>query len=267
MKRRQQSTSKRDSNQKNINQLLGKPDTLAEKFHEKTKNKESSHELDPKDWPEEWKKVYFKGYARLPEVKLPKPHLSNAVSLKNSLLQRKSERNFSIKPVSLNELSTLLFYSAGLNNNSPEEQFTNRFYPSGGARYPLEVYILSLNTELPLGLYHYYVRSHSLELLLPIKSINCMDYFISSQKWISSAAAIVFITAVFKRSTVKYGNRGYRLILQESGHLAQNLYLVSSGIDLACCATAGFIDDKVADLLDIDGLHESVVHALAIGNR
>lgn len=245
----------------NLNIVLDKPTLVHEKFHEKTKIKKIVGELDPKDWPESWKTVYYKAYPRLNEIVLPEPYLPN-IYIKDVFARRKSERAFSKKPLSLSDLSSLLFYSAGIKNSTESFQ---RFYPSAGGRYPLEVYALCLNTDFQRGLYHYYLKNHSLEELLTFEGFDFDKYFIQ-QKWIPKVPCFIIITAVFKRNTVKYGDRGYRHILAESGHLGQNFYLVSAALNLACCAIGGYLDDKINELLDIDGIEESVVYVLAIGN-
>ena len=72
---------------------------------------------------------------------------------------------------------------------------------------------------------------------------------------------------MFKRTILSYGDRGYRHILVEAGHLGQNIYLNSVALGLSCCAIGGYIDDKLNSLIDVDGLNESVVYVLAVGKR
>lgn len=249
----------------NLTKLLNKPDSLFEKFHHFTKQKKLLREpLDPKNWPIEWKKIYLKGYGRLEEIILPKPELIKKISLVQSLENRQSTRKFSKLPLSEEILSTLLYYSAGLKNRkNPENKY--RFYPSAGARYPLEIYFLSLNSPIPKGLYHYYIKNHSLEKLLDIDRINLSDYF--SQSWIIKASGLIIITAVFKRNTIKYLDRGYRHIFTEAGHVGQNIYLVSSALNIGCCAIGGFFDDTINKLIDIDGINESVIYVFALGHK
>lgn len=246
----------------NINQLFGLPTFHFEKFHKETILKNSLLEELPKSkWPKEWTEVYFKAYGRMKEIPLPRPKLED-VSIKKLLFQRKSTREFSHTSVYLQKLSSLLYFSCGLKNNSPPF-VANRFYPSGGARYPLEIYLLSLKTELPTGLYHYYVKNHSLEELSLFNKPDLYRYF--RQKWTSRASLFILISAVFKRSTVKYGDRGYRHTLIEAGHVGQNIYLLSEALQLSCCAIGGFSDNELNKLLDIDGIDETVIYAFAIG--
>lgn len=243
--------------------LLNKPSEKYEVFHDQTKIKKLSMEPKKKDWPDEWKKVYYKGYARLPSIALPTPLTLKNKSLKDAFLKRESSRKFSKIPLSKKILSTLLYYSVGIKHNSKTNQ--KRFYPSVGARYPLEIYLLTKNTEYPSGLYHYYIRSHILERLLFEDNIDFKEYF--QDDWIDQVGCIILITAVFKRNTIKYSDRGYRHILTEAGHIGQNFYLLSSALNVACCAEEGFHDFKLNNLLDVDGIDEAVIYAIALGNK
>jgi SagB-type dehydrogenase family enzyme len=248
----------------NLSQLLNKPLTLSEKFHQKTKNKIIPEtELFYNDYPESWKKVYFKGYSRMEEVSLPKPCLLK-IPLHQALQARKSERDFSSLALSSQKISALLYYTAGLQAKKPP-WLGNRFYPSAGGRYPLETYLISLNSNLPKGLYHYYLKNHSLEKLVSWENINLRSYVF--QDCFFKAGIIILISAVFQRMIDKYGERGYRYILIEAGHLGQNLYLTSTALNLACCGVGGFHDDNLNRLLDVDGLRESVIYVFAVGEK
>lgn len=249
-----------------LNELLEGKKSPYETFHKRTKITKLAPLLQlSKKWsdPSKWEKIYHKAYARFPEVPLPTAHPLKA-AFGTVLKKRMSVREFSKKTVSLKTLSTLLHYSAGQNGEKTNSQNGLRFYPSAGARFPLEVYVLPSNVEsLEMGLYHYYIKNHSLEKLSHLKSANYLHYF--NQEWIEQASALIFITAVFKRTTSKYGNRGYRHVLMEAGHMGQNIYLCSSALSLKCCAIGGYIDNKVNALLDIDETEESIVYVFAIG--
>ncbi|MBI2022528.1 SagB/ThcOx family dehydrogenase [Candidatus Daviesbacteria bacterium] len=246
-----------------LNQLLKKPISISEKFHNRTKIKRlDKNPADPSKWPKAWSTVFFKEYARLDKILLPEPATLDKISLEKALRGRKSSREFSKNPISLEELSTLLYYSGGLKTNTPP-YLADRFYPSAGARYPLEVYLISQNTELPNGLYHYNLRSHGLEVLEKWEEFNPDKYF--NQEFINKAGVIFLTTAVFFRNSMKYSNRGYRHILMEAGHLAQNFWLVSASLNLGICGVGGFTDDKLNALLEIDGISEAVLNVFVIG--
>ncbi len=249
----------------NLKKILNQPTSLSEKFHYLTKLKKKGLGFNPKNKPESWKKNFYKGYSRFKETRLPVPSLP-AITIEKALINRKSSRKFGKKPITIDQLSSLLYFSAGLRSNQTSSWITDRFYPSGGARYPLETYIISLNMkELPRGLYHYYLRTHSLEHLMLFDSFDYLQYF--KDKWIQKSSCLIIITAVFKRTTVKYKNRGYRYILIETGHLSQNIYLNASVLNIGCCACGGFVDDQLNNFLDIDGVNEATLYVLGIGSK
>lgn len=247
-----------------IKQIIGKPYYAWEKFHQKTKRKSIAPFPDPSQWPESWTTTYFKEYPRLDQVILPEPTGLKNTLLEEAVLARKSERRFSKTALSLEQLSNFLFFSCGLRDNKPPWT-RNRTYPSPGARYPLEVYALSLNSELPLGLYHYNLKSHSVEILLKLDSFDCSSFF--NQDWIQKAAIVILVSGIFERNTIKYGELGYRHVLEEAGHMGQNFYLVATALNLNVCAIGGYVDEKLNQLLDIDGIKETVIYALAFGNN
>ncbi|MEM4714245.1 MAG: SagB/ThcOx family dehydrogenase [Candidatus Nanoarchaeia archaeon] len=184
----------------------------------------------------------------------------NKISFTKTLIHRRSRRKFSFRKLSINELSALLYFTAGIKEDG------SRFYPSGGGRYPLELYLISLETELKKGLYHYYPPNHVLEKLIEIKELNFENIFTPyNQTWVKNAAIIFLVTAIFNRSAIKYGERAYRLILIEAGHIGQNFYLVSEALGLNCCAIAGINDVYIEKMLDIDGVKESLIYACALG--
>lgn len=250
-----------------LSKLLEKDLTASRLFHQKTKIKEFPKiDLDPKEWPASWKRVHFKEYPRFEQIKLPTKFKDPAPKFSTVLLNRRSSREFKIGSINLVMLSKLLFFSAGVNHLEEGIKFSKRTYPSAGARYPLELYLVLFRPigRLEQGIYHYNVKRHSLEL------IGLGDYKnelmkICGQGWIKEALLIILISAVFDRTQTKYGERGYRYVLLDAGHLAQNIYLTSTALRLGCCAIGGFIDDQANSLLDLDGIKESVIYLAAIG--
>lgn len=251
------------------NKIIDKIPTLKlsplQKFNEIAKLQKLAKSDDPKNWPEDWKKVHFKGYPRLPAIKLPSPFIDKKIPFIDVFSRRKSNREFSGQGIGFQEISSLLFYSCGVRekvNNS----ISFRFYPSAGARYPLEIYPILLrgNREINQGVYHYHVRTHSLEILFA-SSFKRSLFRCFSQPWIKKAAMLVAISAVFFRTETKYGTRSYRYIMSESGHLSQNLYLTSTALKLGCCSIGGYRDNDLDKILDIDGLEESTIGVVAVG--
>lgn len=236
-------------------------------FNQISKNKKfTGFPSDPNTWPIEWRTIYYKTYPRLERIDL-KPFTQELnFSLQDALQNRTSFRDFSQKPIKLSQLANLLVHSAGITHQE------KRPYPSAGARYPLEIYIMVLRGDEGLnpGLYHYNVLENFLEILwkkdfLAEKDTRFSGLF--SYPWTWDSACIVFITAIFERNQIKYGERGYRHILIEAGHLGQNIYLVSTALGLGCCEISGYSDYLVDELLDIDGLNESTINAFVIGPK
>lgn len=236
-------------------------------FYERTKIKGfPKEELSSEDWPESWKRIFTKDYPRLQKVELPKnvPPLKTALS--KILLGRRSERNFSGKLIDMAKLGALLFYSAGAIPGERRWSTTRRFYPSAGARYPIEVYVSIKNIKgLENGLYHYNVRQHSLDALLIRKDLNKKIARLSAQDWISKANVVILLSGVFYRTQIKYSERGLRHVFLEAGHLGQNIYLTAEALKLKVCAIGGFIDNKINKIIDIDGEDEGVLYILALG--
>lgn len=257
-------SSKKENINYELDALLGIPEMEFEKFHILTKMKKFPEDITIDQFPKEWTAIDYKGYRRLNKIVLPQPNslFSKDFSLHKALVERQSRRTFAVGAVPLEIISPLLHFSAGLKNRR-SAQSPQRFYPSGGGRYPLELYLISINTELSKGVYHYDVKNHTLEELLLLEKFDYHKYF--HQKWGKKASFILIMTAIFNRNVIKYSDRGYRHVLSETGHLAQNLYLNSVVLNLSCSSIGGYKDDEVNNLLDIDGKSESVVYVMAFG--
>ncbi len=246
-------------------------------FHQMSKDPAGggSYPMSPVDWPKEWNTVRYKAYPRLPQLTLSKNVASS--DRFDAFALRKSTRSFAkSSAVTFSEVSTLLEYAVGINRDVSDSVGSHqnlnkafRTYPSAGALFPIEIYILVRHESNGLrpGLYHYNVKMHILELLLE-KSLSrddCKKYFLDG--WEAEAGIFVFMTAVFARTQSKYGDRGYRHILLEAGHIGQNFSLVSELLGLGCCASGGTNDGAIETLLDIDGVTESIVYTLVIGRK
>lgn len=236
-------------------------------FHQSSKNHQKGHPpipADSKDWPDEWKTTYYKAYPRLPKIELSdKPPKRDFFGL---IKKRRSRRNFRRGVITKKELSLILKYSCG-NTGEMGEGRHRRSQPSGGGRFPIEIYpiIFRSGKDLKAGLYHYNVKDHQLDVLWDRKFSNGDLDDLFTYPWVKNAAVGIVMTSVFLRNQQKYGERGYRYILLEAGHIGQNIYLVSEALGLKCCALGGTRDESLEKLIDIDGVTESIVYALAIG--
>jgi SagB-type dehydrogenase family enzyme len=179
---------------------------------------------------------------------------------------RETAREFAAGALQLSEVAKILFMSYGQTRDNVGSVYPRpfRIIPSGGALYPLELYLYAAEVvDLQRGLYHYDPEAHVLHML-PISAEPPVRAFVQ-QDLAAKAAVIVFVSAVFIRSTFKYGDRGYRFILLEAGHLAQNAMLTAHGLGLAAAPIGGYMDREVDDYLGIDGLNESTVYTLLVG--
>jgi SagB-type dehydrogenase family enzyme len=226
--------------------------------------------LPREKWPDSWKRIYFKGYPRFERFSLPsikkliKNRQIKGESLLEIILRRKTIRE-KTRSLLTKEICSLLLLSGAITRVEGDIFYDSyRAYPSAGARYPLEIYILINDSpDFIKGLYHYHVRTHSLEYLWGINQKELKKCF-PGQKFVLQSKAILIITAIILRSVGKYGERAYRYALLEAGHLAQNCYLISQGLNIGSCALGGFIDKEICRLLDIRISEELPLYCIAI---
>lgn len=222
--------------------------------------------FDDREWPDSWKIVEFKEYPRFPKISLPAP-LGLENKFMDVLESRRSGREFDKEnSLSSQELSSFLFWSAGLTVNKDKPEQSLRFYPSGGARYPLEIYFYFRgNKEIPEGLYHYNVKSHYLEKLSDGTESKKEVTSLLTWPFAYDAAGFFFLTGIFERTMRKYRERGYRFVLMEAGVLLQNFYLTASALGIGCCGIGSAFDGKVETLLDVAPEEEIFVGSFVAG--
>ena len=191
----------------------------------------------------------------MPRVALPLPAESN-VTLHEALAKRKSAHNVIAEPLPLPALGTIL-------HTLSENDRGTRRYPSGGAKYPIETYLLVQRVEgLERGAYHYHPHSHALEHLWDIP--EPLDLFVNVNSWAEKARAVLIFTAGWWKNNDKYQDFGYLLGMLEAGHAAQNVILAASAVDVPTCPLGGFNDDVAASLLDLDLKIEQPIYALTL---
>jgi SagB-type dehydrogenase family enzyme len=141
-----------------------------------------------------------------------------------------------------------------------------RAAPSAGALYPIETYVsVQMIEGLEPGLFHYGVREHELEQLRAGDFREAIAEAALDQAFLAEAAVVFAWTAVFGRSKWKYGERAYRYIYLDAGHIAQNLALAAVALGLGSCQVAALYDDEVNAVLGLDGKEESIVYMTAVG--
>lgn len=203
----------------------------------------------------------YKSYSLADPV--PLPRVEARTDLESCIATRRSRHRFSGEAIGLEALSRLLLYSYG--RTQPQGFF--RAVPSAGGLYPLDLYLAAFRVEgLAPGLYHYDARWHQLD------DLQLGDFLPSFRERVlcqgidlEGAALGIVITATFLRSTFKYQDRGYRMVLIEAGEVAQNLSLMAHSLGLGSCLVGGFFDNTLSELLAIDGLEEAPLLPMVLG--
>ncbi|MFL6452368.1 MAG: SagB/ThcOx family dehydrogenase [Bryobacteraceae bacterium] len=183
---------------------------------------------------------------------------------------RRSCRAFAPAPMPLEQFGTLLQQAYGVVGLREESggSFHEIPVPSAGAMYPLELYAIAQQvTGLPDGLYHYAGWHHRLECLQSGIQLSDLLPNLQEQRYILGANALLFLTAVLPRTMKKYGPRGYRYILIEAGHAAQNVCLLAAEQGLGTLCLGGFRDSYFNNLMGFDPRVAGVMYAIAIGHR
>lgn len=205
-----------------------------------------------------------KRHPQRPFVSLPRSDLGSA-TLAHAVAARRSRRSFADRPLELGLLATLLDTGYGVTGTIEGTSQALRTVPSGGALYPLELYVVSHRVEgLELALYHYDPLRHGLELLAPLDTPVGSELSPYGAP-LAGSAAVVAVTAMFWRSRFKYGPRAYRFALMEAGHVGQNVLLAAAALGLDALPVGGFYDRKVDALLGVDGIFEATLYLVPVG--
>ncbi len=188
------------------------------------------------------------------------------------LRSRRTRRGtFSRKAVAVKQWGWLLEASCGVTGRVEHPDFSDvaqdlRAWPSGGAMYPIETYLFALQAgELERGLYHYQVESHALAHLGPSPKDERLHRIVYADGLWENAAGLIVLTALFERTQKKYGERGYRFVFLDAGHLAQNILLACEDLRLAAIPLGGFDDDGLAEAMRVEPLAEMPIYAILIG--
>jgi SagB-type dehydrogenase family enzyme len=189
--------------------------------------------------------------------------LELAAPLDEVISARRSVRVFAETPISFAELATLLRSAYGPASRGEQER---RSCPSGGALYPLELYVaVPAGCEVAAGLYHYDPIRDVLEELATGDLWPALRDAVLYPEFLDGSPVLVAVTAMFWRTRFKYGLRGYRFALLEAGHAVQNLLLAASALGLGAVPLGGVLDCRLEALLRVDGLEESIVYAALAG--
>lgn len=185
--------------------------------------------------------------------------------------ERRSCRRFARAVVPFDKISKILNSSYGTTGLRDDAELPwpiwARAVPSAGGLYPLEIYAAIRNVEsVSEGVYHFNPVYQQLERLSRSETRElCGSLFYPES--VDNANLLLVISAVFLRTMKKYGPRGYRYILLEAGHCAQNICLLSAECGLATLCLGGFRDSDMNRALGLDGRAEAVIYCIAVGEQ
>lgn len=199
-------------------------------------------------------------------IALPRPEERSGTLLKDAIENRVSRRNFSWDPLSMEELSFLLWATQGM-KEKPDGGHAKRVVPSAGCRHALETYLAVFRVSgLPKGVYRYLPLEHALVEVSRPEAVETLAARAALGQAFAGAGAVTFLwTAVPYRMEWRYGDASYKVIALDAGHVCQNLYLACEAVSAGACAIAAY-DQELADrLAGVDGGDEFVVYMAAVG--
>ena len=184
-------------------------------------------------------------------VALPKAKTKGVMSLEEAIYVRRSRRSWKkdVK-IPLRHVAQILWAAQGITNW--EEGF--RAAPSAGATYPLEVYVVVRKDGvegLDKGVYRYDPYKHCLVKTLDTDVTYELMEASLGQYWVGTAPINLVIAAEYARTTRFYGDRGYRYVHMEVGHVGQNVYLQAEALGLGTVAIGAFYDNEVRRILGL----------------
>lgn len=201
-------------------------------------------------------------------IQLPEPDMleEKEVNFLELIELRTSVRQYHHTPLSLHDLSYLLWCSQGVKMAMPETG-TLRNVPSAGARHAFETYIFVNHVEgVPAGLYRFLALEHVLIEVDMAENIGqAITEAFLNQKMILSSSVTFIWTAVAERMTWRYGDRGYRYLHLDAGHVCQNIYLAANILNFGACAMAAFDDERLNAVLQIDGVQQFAIYGACVG--
>ncbi|AAM02703.1 SagB/ThcOx family dehydrogenase [Methanopyrus kandleri] len=196
------------------------------------------------------------------KIELPKP-LELKMSVSEALKKRRSIREYRDESITLRELATVLWAAQGITD---PRGF--RTAPSAGALYPLRVFVVVRKVEgLAPGIYVYDPKTHTLGLVRRGNFTTELQRACLDQEWVGHAAVDLVIVGYERVLQPRYGERSFRYMALEAGHVGQNIYLACTALGLGTVAVGAFYDDRVKEILGITEGDAVPLYVFPIGRR
>lgn len=203
-------------------------------------------------------------------VALPEPSrdLIRIPEVFDCIAARRSRRNWKSDPLTLDQVSFLLWAVQGVTQVLGEGRATLRTVPSGGARHPFETYLVVNHvTGLEQNVYRYLPLTHGLLTLADINSVRrgALARAMLGQRFAAEAPVLFIWSCVPYRGEWRYTLAAHKTMLLDAGHMCQNLYLACEAIGAGTCAIGAYDQEAVDAFLNLDGTDEFTVYAAPVG--
>ena len=243
-------------------------DTIGREFIEGTKYHRMDRPDQSRGIPQPPLQLPYDPAQKVIPLLVPRNIRLTSLDVRGAIERRRTVRAYARTPLTPEELSYLLWCTQGV-KEVIQNSGTKRTVPSAGARHAFETYLLANNVDgLPPGIYRFLALEHA--LLQEEAAPDLPDRFVTAchgQEHVKTCAAMFLWTAVTYRMTWRYGERGYRYLYLDVGHVCQNLYLSAESIGSGVCAIAAFNDDEVNRLLKLDGEKHFAIYLATVGKK
>ena len=241
---------------------------VGKEFLEKTKPQFLNASDQMKGFPPPPLEASFDSAKKIIDLPDPRNVTTDSMDLRKSIEKRRSLRTYSRTPLTIEELSYLLWCTQGVKEVYSTVS-TFRTVPSAGARHAIETYLLVNNIQnLPPGLYRFLAIEHKLvELNIQSDIADKITRACLGQNFVKASAVTFIWTAVAYRMVWRYTERGYRYLFLDAGHVCQNLYLSAESLGCGVCAIAAFSDDALNEILSVDGKKQFVIYLATLGKK
>jgi SagB-type dehydrogenase family enzyme len=206
----------------------------------------------------------YKEYRDVKQYVLPTPNTKNMTPAFESIIHRRSIRDYTAEELKPHHLSKILWAAQGITGKVKGTEL--RAVGSAGALHPIETYVvINRAGDLPHGLYHYNVRAHSLDLLIQDQFQTGLVNACMGQEFIGQAPVCFIWTGVFNRVSWRFAQRAYRYVYLECGQILQNATIACQAMDIGCCEIGAFYDDEINLLLGLEGTEETAICIMSAG--
>jgi len=204
------------------------------------------------------------GRIRMANVKLPEPRLKGEMSVEEAVQRRRSRRHFTAAPLTLEQLSQLLWSAQGITDPGGRK----RAAPSAGATYPMDLFVAvgpKTVGDLGPGVYRYVPAGHELAEVFGGDVRAQVAEAALGQDFLGSAPLDILMAADYGRTAGRYGERAPRYVHMEAGHISQNLYLQAEALGLGTVAVGAFRDEAMARVFRLPS-HLTPLYLMPIGH-